>query len=356
MLYATFSGISIYGQTIEKSRTVTETFKLGPDTEIEIANKYGNIHLIPWEKDSIRFDIELMVRGTKQSKVDKSFDYIEFDFKTTKYYIIAQTLFAGNNSFWSDVSDLTGAIFNSSTKTKIDYTVYLPAGAKLKISNKYGNIYTTDHSGNIEIALSNGDLKAHSFSGKAKIKSEFGNVNIKQIADGNLKISYGELHLEQAGRVIIESKSSKFYLDNIANMEIDSRRDKFYIKHIGYIHGLTNFTTVEIESLDEKLKMTTKYGDIDVQQFSDDVELFDLKADDTDVTLHFIDAKQYKLDVLVTDRTEVMYSSGIKNISSKELDNEENQIKVDCVIGSDASRTVPIRIDSHAGRLSLKLK
>ena len=110
-------GYNIYGQTIEKSRSVTESFKITPETEIEILNKYGNIHIIPWEKDSVKFEIELMVRGTKQSKVDKSFDYVEFDFKTTKYYIIAQTLFAGKSSFWSDVSDLTGAIFNSSTKS-----------------------------------------------------------------------------------------------------------------------------------------------------------------------------------------------------------------------------------------------
>ena len=349
-------GYNIYGQTVEKSRSVTETFKVGPDTEIEIINKYGNIHLIPWDKDSVRFEIELMVRGTKQSKVDKSFDYIEFDFKTSKYYIIAQTLFAGKSGFWSDVSDLTGAIFNSSTKTKIDYTVYFPANAKLKIMNKYGNIYTTDHFGELEIELSNGDLKAHHLAGKTKITHEFGNANIKQIDYGNLNISYGEFTVERAEKLIVESKSSKFYIDEIEDMELNSRRDKFYLEEAGHIHGFTNFSLIELDLLSYKFNLITKYGDIDIKSFSNDVESFKIKSNDTDITLHFIDNKQYKLDITVNDRTDVMYSADIKNITSKELGGDENLIEVKCIVGTDESQVIPVKMDSRAGSISLKLK
>ncbi len=349
-------GYNSYGQTVEKSRTVTETFKVESDTEIEIINKYGNIHLIPWEKDSVRFEIELMVKGTKQSKVDKSYDYIEFDFKTTKYYIIAQTLFAGKSSFWSDVSDLTGAIFNSSTKTKIDYTIYFPADAKIKITNKYGNIYTTDHFGELEIELSNGDLKAHHLAGKTRITHEFGNANIKLIDEGNLNISYGELQLEEAGKLSITSKSSKFYIDEVIDLNINSRRDKFYLKNVGHFHGLTNFSLVEIDELTQKFNLTAKYGDVDVKYFADEVESFKIDANDADITLHFIDNKQYKLEAKVDARTEVMYSADIKNISSKELGGEEKLIEVKCLVGNDKTTVIPVKMDVRAGSVSLKLK
>lgn len=356
LLFTLTIGYDSYGQTVEKSRTVTETFKVESDTEIEIINKYGNIHLIPWEKDSIRFTIELMVKGSKQSKVDKSYDYIEFDFKQTKYYIIAQTLFAGKSSFWSDVSDLTGAIFNSSTKTKIDYTVYFPANARLKIMNKYGNIYTTDHSGDLEIELSNGDLKANHLSGRTKLVHEFGDANIKNIDDGSLNISYGELHLDYAEKLTIESKSSKLYIDEVSDLDLNSRRDKFYLDKVGHIHGLTNFTLVEIDELDQKFNLTTKYGDVDVKYFTDNAESFKIDANDTDITLHFIDSKYYLLDAKVDAGTEVMYSADIKNITSKELGGDEKLIQVDCVVGTNKNLTIPLKINSRAGSLSLKLK
>ena len=356
LLFTLWNGYDSYGQTIEKSRTVTKVFEVQPDTEIEIINKYGNIHLIPWEKDSVRFEIELLVRGTKQSKVDKSFDYIEFDFKTSKYYIIAQTLFAGKSSFWSDVSDLTGAIFNSSTKTKIDYTVYFPANAKIKIANKYGNIYTTDHFGELEIELSNGDLKAHHLAGKTKITHEFGNANIKLIDNGNLNISYGELQLEKAGNLAIESKSSKFYIDEVMDIDINSRRDKFYLKTVGHVYGHTNFSLVEIDELTQKFNLTTRYGDIDVKYFADEVESFKIVANDADITLHFIDDKHYKLDAKVDGRTEVMYSAEIKNITTKDLGGDEKLIEVKCLIGNDKPHTIPVKMNVRGGRISLKLK
>lgn len=348
--------LNAQAQTIEKNRTVKETFPVGEDAEIEIANKYGSIHIIPWESDSVKFEIEIMVKGNKQSRVDKSFDYIEIDFKTSKYYIIAQTLFAGKSSFWSDVSDITGAIFNSNTKTMINYKVYLPTDSKLKIQNKYGNIYTTDHEGPIEIDLSNGDLKAHHFSGKTKIRTEFGNSDIKKIDFGSLNISYAELRLEEGGVLEMETKSSKFYFDKIDQLKINSKRDKYYLKEINELTGSTYFTLVDLEQLISKLDLTLRYGDFEINNFADKVESFNLKTDDTDVILHFTDDKYYDMDIIVNESTQVKYSADIKDITSKEIDGEEKLIQVKCKTGFDKSRVIPIEVDSRAGTLSLKLK
>jgi hypothetical protein len=349
-------GFNLRAQTIEKSRIINKTFLVSPDAEIEIANKYGSIHLIPWKKDSVRFEIEIMVRGTKQAKVDKSYDYIEIDFKSSKYYLIAQTLFAGKSSFWSDVSDLTGAIFNSSTKTKIDYKVYVPQKSKLKMVNKYGNIYTTDHVGPIEIELSNGNLKAHHFYGKTKIKTEFADSDIKKIDNGQLNINYGEFHLEEAGNIEIESKSAKISINTSEQLILNSKRDKIYLQNAGSISGTTYFSLVEADQLGNKLGLSTKYGDIDIKSFSDEMESFNLKSVNTDVTLHFPDEKQYQMDIVVDEKTAVMYSAEIKNISSKELGGEEKLIQVKCKVGSENNILVPLDIDCRAGTLSLKLK
>lgn len=352
------SGLEVQAQTIEKSRSVTESFLVGKDAEIEIANKYGSIHIIPWEIDSVRFEIEIMVKGNKQSRVDKSFDFIEIDFKTSKYYIIAQTLFAGKSSFWSDVSDITGAIFNSNTKTMINYTVYIPIYAKLKIQNKYGNIYTTDHTGPIEIDLSNGDLKAHHFSGKTKIRTEFGNSDVKKIDFGSLNISYSEFRLEEGDKIDIESKSSKFYLDNLNQLRVDSKRDKYYLKELTELTGVTYFSLVDLELLNSKLDLSMRYGDIDLKNFGDQVNSFNLKTDDTDIILHFTDDKFYDMDIIVNERTKVMYSADITNISSKETETKDKEklIRVKCQTGVDRSKTIPVKVDSRAGTLSLKLK
>ncbi len=56
------------GQTYENSKTVREAYRISSGTEVQVINKYGDIHLVPWEKDSVVFEIDLSVTSTKQSK------------------------------------------------------------------------------------------------------------------------------------------------------------------------------------------------------------------------------------------------------------------------------------------------
>ncbi len=355
LLFSLLSGTWVQGQTIEKSKQLSRSFPVGSDTEIEISNKYGNIHLMLWDKDSVRFDIQLQVKGAKQSRVDKAFNLVDFEFHNSEYYVIAKTVFGGN-SFWNDVSDLTGTVFSSSTKTTINYTVYLPAGASLKVVNKYGNIYTTDHHGKIVIELSNGDLKAHRLLGNTTVKTEFGNADIKEIKGGRLNISYGELYLEQSTDLEIQSKSSELHLGTVGNLEVDSKRDKYFLTGVKTLRGSAYFSRFTIEEIDELFDLSTKYGDVEIRAFSDKVDFFNLKSVDTDITLHFTDDKQYKLEMLVDEQTDVYYSKSISNIESTDLKDGEKRIKVDCVVGNNASFIIPLTIDSRAGSLSLKRK
>ena len=70
--------VLLSAQPYERSRQETHTFKVYKQTTLEVYNKYGNIHLFPWEKDSVKIRIELNVKANKQNKVDKIFEYIDF--------------------------------------------------------------------------------------------------------------------------------------------------------------------------------------------------------------------------------------------------------------------------------------
>ena len=190
---------ALQAQVYERSRELTKTFRVYEETTLEVHNKYGNIHLFPWQKDSVRIRIEVEVKANKESKADKIYDYIDFDFSHTKYYIEAKTAFRQNRSaFWSEVSDLASTLFSGNNKAQIDYYIYLPADIEIKLENKFGNIYTTNHSGKMIIELSNGDFKANDLSGYVDFDFSFGNASIGQMDEGKLKLGYGELEIEKA--------------------------------------------------------------------------------------------------------------------------------------------------------------
>ena len=345
-----------YGQTFQKERAVNKSFKLSPETEIEVSNKYGDVHIVPWEKDSVRFEIKLKVVTNKESKLDKAFDYIDFDFKATKYYVIASTVFIGKGTFWTEVSDVANNLFSAGTKTTIDYTVYLPAKSTLKVDNKYGNIYTTDLTGNLDITLSNGDLKAHRLSGVTNMTTEFGNIDIQIIDNGNLSISYGELQLESANSLTLKSRSSEMNIDEVNQFNLDSKRDKLFLGEISTIIGQTYFSTLKIDDLKTKIDLTSKYGSIELTKLGSKMKTFLLKSDDSDIKLNFSLENKYSLDLTVDEKTQVYYSADITNINTINLGGDDKLISVKSVIGKGIQAPLNLKLDVRAGTVSLKLK
>ena len=64
-------GTGVLAQQYEKSRALVQSYPTTDETSVQIINKYGNIHVLPWEEDSIRFEINIKVEANKQSKTDK---------------------------------------------------------------------------------------------------------------------------------------------------------------------------------------------------------------------------------------------------------------------------------------------
>lgn len=347
---------AIYGQTFEKEKTVNKSFKLSAETEIEVTNKYGDITIVPWEKDSVRFEIKLNVTTNKESKLDKTFDYIDFDFKSTKYYVIAQTVFVGKGTFWTEISDVASNLFSAGTRTSINYTVYLPANSTLKVDNKYGNIYTTDLSGKLNFTLSNGDMKAHTFSGPTKLNTEYGNIDIEYIESGTIANNYGELNLDGAGNISITTRSAEVHIDEVKHLKLASKRDKIYLKHVDTLAGEFYFSTLSLEELSAKIDLSTRYGEIEIEKIGQKVKPFILNADDTEVNLNFQENSRYALDLTVDEKTQVYYSSNITNIQTTNLPGDEKLINVKSSIGKGKTPSIKLKLNAKEGAVSLKLK
>jgi hypothetical protein len=344
---------SIQGQSYERSRSVQEIFRAPATAEIQIINKYGDIHLIPWQKDSVRFEIEMSVTSNKESKIDKIFDYVDFDFKETKYYIIAQTVFRNKNTFWSEVADIASTVFSGGTHTQIDYTVYYPGSNDLKIENKFGNLYTGDHPGKVDFFVANGDIKAHAFSGPAKLHIEFGNATIEEVNSATCTVNYGELYLENAAELILESKSSKIFLTKADQVQVDSKRDKYYVKEIDEINGSSYFSNLSFDLVGEHIGLQSKYGDVKVQTYGPGFRQMELGTENTNVTLYIDKNFYYDIEVTKDDRTQMVFTSSLLTKTETPLDEDNKSFRVRCTAGTAGKPVVPVKINASSGKIFL---
>lgn len=346
---------SVSSQSFTKENKVVRSFALTDETETVITNKYGDITIESWDKDSIRIEIHYKVISTKESKLDKTFDAINFDFKANQYYIVASTVFEGKGSFWTDVSDIASNLFASGTNTSIDYTVYIPENKHISLNLKYGSVYMANHSGYFKLTLSNGDLKAHNLTGNTELDIEFGDATINQINEGSLSVRYGNCNLEQAEKLILTGQSAEFYLGIINELTLDSKRDKISIEEVGSLSGKTYFSRVVVEEILESIDLSTKYGSFKLNEFGANVKNTKLNLYNTSVNLYFRKGNNYSLNIISDEKAEITYSSELGEFTTKDLPGKEKFKEATCVIGSK-NQAIPISIEIKAGLLTLKMK
>lgn len=353
IIIALVSGLAVSGQTFEKSRTVREGFKITPNVEVQVINKYGDIHLVPWEKDSVVFEIRFSVTSNKQAKVDKIFEYVDFDFRPTAYYVIAQTVFAGQNTFWTEMTDMANTIFSGGTSTRIDYTVYYPKENDIKLENKFGNIYTTEHTGKVDITLSNGDMKAYAFRGPTKLKLEFSNISVDKIVNANISLGYAEMNVESAGELILETRSSKLYINYCDKIHLNSKRDRIYLKQAGEITGELFFSNLNVDEATSLINLKTSYGDLKIMDVSGTFTRMDFATQYSDVNLYLDEDHFFELEVTRDDRSEILASVDLLSRNETPVPGSEDTFKAIITAGKQGKTKVPVVLNLKAGKFFL---
>lgn len=342
----------LHAQSYERSKHISESYPINNATEIQVNNKYGNVHVFTWDKDSVRIEIDVLVRANKQSKVDKIYDYIDFEFTGNEYYVIAKTLFQNNrNSVWSELTDIAKTIFSSENKAQIDYEIYVPASNPIKISNKFGNIYTTDHNNEIEIILSNGDLKAHAFNGKSLINIEFGTANVNHIRNATLEINYAQFNADIAEKIIMRSKSSEIRIEDLKELDVNSRRDKLYLNTVGNISGEASFSYFYIKNIYDMMVLSTDYGEINIDNFLQGFQLLDVNSNYTDYNLIMPKNIYFDLELNHNSRTVIDYPGTFTNLKKKTKNAEEETYVIYGFIGEQSGEPARIDIDTKSGKI-----
>ena len=353
LLLLLLCSISVSSQSFSKEGRVVRSFALADDTEIEITNKYGDISVENWDIDSIKIEILYKVSATKKSKLDPVYDAINFDFKSNKYYIVAKTVFEGRGSFWFDVSEIAGNLFGGGITTSIDYTIYLPAKRNLKVNLKYGSIYMTDYAGYFNLTLSNGNFRAHNLTGTSILNVDFGDVVVKEIVTGVVKIRYGTLELQKAKELDLTGQSSEFDLGDVDRLTLDSKRDRISIEGVDLLIGSNYFTKLNVNEITGKLELSTKYGSFKLNRIASEVSAIQLTSYNTLVDFYFTDENNYSIKLISDSKADVSYSAKLGEFEVKEL---PNKLKEAVCVHGNVGNAVPVNIETKSGVLTLKVR
>ncbi len=345
-------GSQAFAQNFTDSRMISRSYKVGPQTKIDITNKYGKVHIIPWEKDSVRFDISMHVQSSSLSRLDKVINSIDFDFTGTPYYVSAKTTFErGRSGIINELIDLAETLASGGNDVEIDYIVMAPQNVELNIDNKYGDIYLNDSEARLQISLSYGNLKAHDLFSESEISVAFGDATINSASNLNINLSYSDFEIRDADVLNIESKSSKIRIDGVNKLRAISKRDKFNIEQINAIQGEGFFTDFWIDELFDNANIDMKYGNFNIDLISKEFSFLKLNAEWADMVLFFETGSGYSIIVQHFD-TNIHYPDELADVSTECINNEKKQYVISGRMGEDKGRS-DVRIRTRSGNITI---
>jgi hypothetical protein len=295
-----------------------------------------------------------MAAQSKQAaKVVKVLSSIDCEMISSATSISARTVFYDNSTtFWKDVVSYAGQVFNTNNNLQINYTVYMPETNDIKIDDKFGNVYMDNHSGNADLTISNGDLQARNFSGKLKLKLEFGSASMQDLDDALLNINYSNLTVRKVNSLNLNSRSSTIEMEDAATVDITSTRDKLNVKRCGSFSGETSFSRIAINELESSCTLTAKYGALKLNNVKRNFRAIQVKSEYTDMYFGFNPEDSYSLDLTYDAKTNLNISSPINIQLKKEaLDTKTGTIKATGTIGKTS--TSRVSVIAKSGSLSV---
>ena len=352
LILLTLIGPLTLAESYKEIRNVSQSIKTNEETKINVTNKYGSISINTWEKDSVRFEIELIISGTNKSKVEKLGSNVDFEFSGDESNYFVETVFGNDfNAFWNDLKSQNQIVLPGGKNVEINYTIYTPDNIGLALSNKYGEIYMDDFRGKLKLTLSNGVLNAGSLHSRSDLNLNFSDAIIGELSDGEINLSYTDLTVNNCQNIRLLSRSSTIHIEKAAVLFLDTRRDKVFITDVESLKGESYFSRVSIKTIGKEMEYLVKYGSLNVTEINQELKRLKLNLRYTEVNLYVPKEFSCSMDISI-EKTTFKYPAEYDDLDIKVTDEDYKSFHV---FGNTGSLPPDSRLTINAIKGSLNI-
>ena len=314
------------GYAQEISDTLAYNYKVDEFTEVEFSNKYGNIHVNTWEKDSLKVLITRTSKGsTEEQAASRLEENLKIDVVETRHYIAFETnVDIGGYDLLNEIKGVLSLEQNNSKMVNVDYKVWMPATLDLVIDNKFGDIYLPDLEGEVSIDHSYGKLLSHDFGNKINFNLKYSDARLNKLRYGKINLNSSELEIKEAGSLIIDSHSSTIQITQCDDLRIDSSHDDIQADQVNTAELNTNFSDVEMKSVGSSVYASSRYGTLVINLWDNNFDSINIQSDFTDITINAKDPSVCFFAEIEHQRGRLMYPASATDFTEKAVDKSES--------------------------------
>lgn len=194
---------------VKLQKDFTKTFPVGNETII-LRNKFGQMKIDVWDRNEVTVDVHISVSAQSTEAANNVLGQISINHEINNAGIEFSTRLGDKNEHWTDDS--------RSHEMKINYTVHLPARARLRAENSFGTMTIGDFAGEAELLVRYGTLTAGKLSNAKTVTVESGKAVIESISDSRLLFRYSKVDIGKLTGTI----HGEFQFCNSVDMPVDN--------------------------------------------------------------------------------------------------------------------------------------
>ena len=338
------------------TKTLERTFAVSEGTQLEVINKYGQVVIDPWERDSVEVKITVVAYGKDQSSANKIMDRVDIDFREFDSFLRIETLLDRKSGFfkelWNNIGDYSKTLL-SKNKLEINYEIKVPKRIRLDLVNKFGDVFLGDFAGRAKIELSHGTLRANEFAPASELEVNFGDARIKKFGGGNLIFKASEVNITELSDSKIRSSSSTVVIKRADQVRINSRNDKLLtFGEVDHISGESLFSKISIEELTKSLDLHLDYGEVTIHQVQFSFSKINVEGKSSDVSLTF-EPKSF-LNMEIEGKEElIMLPPKHHKLDKQFTDDKEKYVKITGQLGQENNYPGLLFINSQNGEVDI---
>ena len=330
----------------EKSKTIQKKFTVNKDAIVTLKNKYGNLNITTWDKNSVEIDIKITVKGNDLDNVEDQLKNITVNFDAAANFVTAITEIESQKSSWSWWGK------SKNLNYKIDYVVKMPETNQVDLNNRYGNIYLDKLSGKAIINCDYGKINV----GELNNSSNYINLDycspstIGYAKNADVNIDYSKLSIEKSGNLKINADYSTFNGGEIQEINFNTDYGAISLDDVENVEGNGDYTGMKFGKVRENLTIDTDYGSISIEELVKGFNAVTISASYAGVRMGVEEDNNFNFDI------DLQYGSFKKDTNLVDVyKSEEKSTKkrYQGVFGKGKS-TSTVRIKSKYGSVTIE--
>lgn len=294
------SGCTLAAQE-KASKKIERTYAMTHAGEFHLDNRYGNVAINGWEKNSIAITIDIKVSHKKKENAEDLLERINPEFKVVGDFVgITTEIAEKGTSFFSRYFNKANPFDFDKTNIRINYTVYLPVNAEIDVTNKFGDVIVADWTGKLKAKIEHGDMWINTDLTNANITMRFGKLRAKSITYGSISLKNGRIDMVESEDLRINSSGTTIKIQKVSSLDLYSSKDEVSIENVGSIMGDLRFSNIYIDTLGKEIGLRMKLVDFRVSNIEKPDAIVTIDQESSEIYLN-VTGLAFKFDATLEE-------------------------------------------------------